>query len=165
MKGILFKEPLYNAIVEGKKTETRRIKNTQRPRYNAGETVYLKEPYIYTDSQGMLYMFDTPKDHDVRKIKGYFKNKLFMPESCARRFIRILDWKVQTLYQITEEEAKAEGVERGDYFYKWNETDSISEEGTYRGGFFKAWEQINGIKSIENNSDVFVYKLKLTDNG
>lgn len=67
MKGILFKEPLFNAVIEGRKTQTRRIMNPQpdarglrtanvlfedwhgneaKPRYKMGEIVYMKEPYI-----------------------------------------------------------------------------------------------------------------------
>lgn len=77
MKGVCFKEPLYYAIVEGRKTMTRRIMNPQpdncvlwydeecpefgfrainvetgedkefKPRYRVGEVIYLKEPYKY----------------------------------------------------------------------------------------------------------------------
>jgi hypothetical protein len=75
MKGICFKEPLFHATVEGKKTQTRRIVVKRinkslvlpenmylnpfgewcgtflgkqlivKPRYKVGEKVYLKEPY------------------------------------------------------------------------------------------------------------------------
>ncbi len=75
MKGICFKEPLFHAIVEGRKTQTRRIVvdshklsdgvvahayedgsvgffkdgfllGIRKPRYTVGETLYLKEPYL-----------------------------------------------------------------------------------------------------------------------
>ena len=76
MKGICFKEPLFNATVEGRKTQTRRIMKPQpyllkttnetqwlrelnlrpnelngdfKPRYKVGDIVYLKEPYRYFD--------------------------------------------------------------------------------------------------------------------
>jgi hypothetical protein len=65
MKGICFKEPLFHATIEGRKTQTRRIMTPQpqgcfvptekgyqdghyinfNPRYNVGDVVYLKEPY------------------------------------------------------------------------------------------------------------------------
>jgi len=78
MKGIMFIESMFRAVVSGKKVQTRRIINPQpderglrlskvqyavsfakwtyedwhgkqyKPRYNPGEIVYLKEPYQHT---------------------------------------------------------------------------------------------------------------------
>ena len=75
MNGINFIQPLFHAVVEGRKTMTRRIVKPQpygfdhgypyyrynkitdtvirskiiKPRYKVGETVYLKEPYLLDD--------------------------------------------------------------------------------------------------------------------
>lgn len=57
MAGIMFIETLFNAVIKGEKTQTRRvIKDVgveiinletmqQKPRYKKGQKVYLKEPY------------------------------------------------------------------------------------------------------------------------
>ena len=71
MKGINFREPLFRAIVEGRKTQTRRKipkkqlgyfgqksladLKTEGGRYKAGETVYLKEPYWFEKDISLVF--------------------------------------------------------------------------------------------------------------
>jgi hypothetical protein len=144
MKGILFKEEMFRAVVEGRKTKTRRIIKIDPsarligkgitgfttfeirgqgcpgiyPKYERGEIVYLKEPYILikkypcaVDENSIIlkaeYKYD--KQTHVQKIIPW-KNKLFMPEKYARYFIRILNVRVERLQEITEEDAISEGV-------------------------------------------------------
>jgi hypothetical protein len=174
MKGICFKEPLFNKVVDGIKTQTRRIifPNTDytfwsqlsfegmeedpdavmkldkdgeiiaykdgepklfkykgtyglfegdqfyfdsgyaRPRYQPGEIVYLKEPYIITKFRDKPIIYKFEYEEEVRKLsekQGYgisWKNKLFMPEKHARYFIQITDVTAQRLQDITEKDAK-----------------------------------------------------------
>lgn len=121
MKGILFKEDMFKAILDGRKTETRRIIPDKelppddqeihnelkeflcnaRARYKKNDTVYIKEPYFKTED-GYMY-----KDGSILTLKrDYFhqvvnidfeckwENKMFMPAIAARYFIRIIDVKV-----------------------------------------------------------------------
>ena len=93
MKGICFKEPLFNAVIAGRKTMTRRIikcrftignwdETVKCARYKAGETIYLKEPYLIPvnifgqefEDRGIEYVYGEvalPESGFVRK------NKLF----------------------------------------------------------------------------------------
>jgi hypothetical protein len=48
MKGICFIEEMFDLVIQGIKTQTRRIANG-KPRYNVGDLVYLKEPYKVFD--------------------------------------------------------------------------------------------------------------------
>ena len=90
MKGICFKEPLFLATIEGRKTQTRRVMKPQpsmyrqtvgkllgmfninpsalrgemKPRYKVGEVVYLKEPYASS------YNEETDKWEPIYKYGG-----------------------------------------------------------------------------------------------
>lgn len=136
MKGIIFKGPLFNAVLEGHKTQTRRIINPQpdnrglrtsntlfedwhgseaKPRYNAGEIVYLKEPYIDDLSMDQVfYKFNAKDIEDVEAVygdlKSLWKNKLFMPADVARYFIKIANVRAERIADISEEDAIAEGI-------------------------------------------------------
>jgi hypothetical protein len=82
MKGIVFTEPLFHQVINGEKTQTRRIIKPQpddvkeihnentavmqvktfgggfiNPRYKKGETLYLKEPYCICNDI-LLYRYD-----------------------------------------------------------------------------------------------------------
>ena len=130
MKGICFIEPLFHLIIEGKKTQTRRMMTPQpdargtrttnvlfedyhgkeiKPRYKKGEILYLKEPYV--DDLGIdkiFYKFNKDEAKTVSDIfrgtgiKNPWKNKLFMPKSAARYFIKITDIRDERLQDITE---------------------------------------------------------------
>ena len=147
MKGILFKENLFNKILTGEKTQTRRvIKGTPwdlqkmneweewpkeeisapKPRYKVGEVVYLKEPYIefgtMDDQQqpvgGFLYKFDgKPLPSDLGER---WSNKLFMPSRAARHFIKITGVRTERLQEITDSDILAEGVNPSKYLELWH---------------------------------------------
>ncbi len=135
MKGICFKEPLFMATIEGKKTQTRRImspqpsmfrhtitslmqmfnlnpsalKGTMKPRYKVGEVVYLKEPYFKL-SNIMFYKYDSTRTAEIAPY--LWKNKLFMPTEAARYFIRITAVRAEKLQDISDKDCIKEGIEK-----------------------------------------------------
>lgn len=118
-----------------------------RPRYQPGEIVYLKEPYIidteiYDVIPGKprsIYKFDHP---EVTLLK--WNNKLFMPAKYARYFIKIKDVRVERITQITREDSIAEGFE-----------DRVQ--------FFAAFKKINKLSSDDGYPWVFAYTFELTE--
>jgi hypothetical protein len=58
MRGICFKESMFNAVINGRKTVTRRMAD----RYKVGEILYLKEPYFVNENGSVDYKFDN-KEH------------------------------------------------------------------------------------------------------
>ncbi|MCC8153091.1 MAG: hypothetical protein LIP01_02065 [Tannerellaceae bacterium] len=82
-----------------------------KPRYNVGEKVYLKEPYIkLTNPDGSDYFGYKYGSDDVIKYK--WQNKLFMPADAARYFIEITGVKVERLRDISEEDCIREGISK-----------------------------------------------------
>lgn len=178
MKGILFKEDLFNSVIQELKTETRRIAITEKPKYKAGEKVFLKEPYIHWGGK-TYYKFDQSNEatfnihaHCLEEEVGW-KNKLFMPEKYARYYIEITGVIGEKLQDISEQSAIAEGVERDRD--GWKSYDKIyvgPHKGKdhpfnavpYRSAFFSfksLWERINGEEQWESNPKVWAYKFKL----
>jgi len=154
MKGILFKEPMFNAVIAGQKTQTRRICQHQNSvaRYKPGDIVYLKEPfYIIPETGRLVYRYSC---FSTLPQKAW-KNKLFMPASAARYFIKIKDVRVERLLDISEADAKAEGVQKG-RFVGYGKIGMTS----YKEGFLDLFFTINrDLKTY--NPWVFVYEFEL----
>ncbi len=135
------------------------------PRYKVGETVYLKEPYYIWDEwdpeDGQFsYKFDSPE-----KIVPFWENKLFMPKSAARHFIKITGLRAERLQDISEEDCIKEGIleERNwgngtEWFTYCNGTYSFN---TPREAYKDLIDEINGVGTWDNNPLVYVYDYKL----
>ncbi len=204
MKGICFIEPLFHATIEGRKTMTRRIVKLQppklnvgleitrcestdggqtfhydtggyafcpgiTPRYKVGEVLYLKEPYRF-DNRGHVFYKYSLKD---RESDGW-QNKLFMPASAARYFIRITAVRCERLQEISDEDCIEEGVQRHtgpDDFnpnkkvsgFSWEETETWFY--TPREAYAALIDKINGRGTWDSNPWVWVYEYELTELG
>jgi len=87
-----------------------------KPRYKIGEMLYLKEPIHTTHLVGVgetkthtIYAFDYSQSD--RKMFTW-QNKLFMPASAARAFVKITGIKCERLLDISDEDCIAEGIEQ-----------------------------------------------------
>lgn len=87
---------------------------------------------------------------------GRWRSKLFLPLELARMFIVIEDFWVERLYDISEDDAEAEGVERG----RLLGFGALGEK-TFREGFFNKWIEIHGMENFDLNPWVFAYKFKM----
>ncbi|NDV93487.1 hypothetical protein D0T84_00955 [Dysgonomonas sp. 521] len=220
MKGICFIPPLHEKTVKGIKTQTRRIIGTKglfniriydkaisvagvdvygkekiiRPRYNVGEVLYLKEPYI-DDSDMFFTVFPI---HETLTYKGgkilyqygndtsildsvygdlvKWQNKLFMPASAARHFIKVTDLRAERLQDISDEDCIKEGIEVSKYDNRhyvndvwgkskldgiWEKTRTLYD--SPRDAYAALINRINGKGTWESNPYVWVYDYELTD--
>lgn len=119
MKNILFKLEMIRAIIDGRKTQTRRIhKDMRKPRYNVGEVVYIGESYCLPGAcvAPIRYRAD---EYDGCKCCDLprWQNAMFMPEKYARVFLKITGVKKQLFSKVTEVEARAEGFENSATFF------------------------------------------------
>lgn len=163
MRGICFKEDMFRAVVNGNKTHTRRM---QPVRYNYDETLYLKEPY-YCAPDGDIYHKYNFKDtepvnfiqYKEEGLKPKWKNKLFMPESAARYFIKITKVHLEQLQEITKADCVKEGIINSRPFgFRFND---FLQFKTARAAFSCLWDLINGEGSWNKNPVVCVYEFKL----
>lgn len=169
MKGICFTEIMFNSVINGNKTQTRRlIKPSVINRYKVGDIVYLKEPYVY-DFIGdvVFYKYDKDYLHKLEIIgyeeesygKKFWRNKLFMPENYARYFIEITNVRKERLQDISIEDCFAEGVQDiiGPYYYR------TASEYLYIHVYKSLIDKINGKGTWDSNPEVWVYGFKKVD--
>ena len=163
---ILFSTPMIRALLDGRKTQTRRtIKPQPRtwrcPYGKPGDLLWVRETIVAHEEHGAnegsnaggfwpYYAADcTPvigaTRHCVKTIPS-----IFMPREYSRLTLEIVDIRVQRLQEIQEAEAIAEGVT-----IRVRENGALSE-------FRSLWESINGKGSWAANSWVWALTFQRT---
>ena len=145
-----------------------------KPRYQIGEVVYLKE--VWRTGKGLdnlpprLSGINSPFQYklDMHSIRGNsitkysswgkWRSPMFMPAWAARDFITITDVNLGRLQDITEEDAKAEGIEP---IYKTTKAGYIWTPHGYRDGFINLWDSINPKYPWASNPWNFKYSFQL----
>lgn len=135
---ILFSAPMVRAILDGKKTMTRRIYKTCFYTWQVGDRIWVKETYLiaHNDSNNtkIIYAATDPNLLGIGfnySVKCSSKTQLpiwrpsiFMPRKYSRILLEITDVKRELLRDISEADAKREGFENRqefiDYFDEIN---------------------------------------------
>lgn len=104
---------------------------------NIGDLLYVKETYGVCGHTTKHYVYRATDDLAVEK----WKPSLFMPKSAARIFLEITAIGVERVQDITDADAKREGLD--------------SKE-----GFMAIWEKINGLPSWNANPFCWVLTFK-----
>jgi len=119
-----------------------------KPRYHVGQTIYIKEAWCESfDGSKIHYKLDGGESPGP---KGFWRSPLFMPAWAARRFVKILAVTAGRVQEITEAEAKKEGVGYGfqmnagwpDYQHIENGICSLTQD-TAIASFSTLWDSIN----------------------
>lgn len=131
MKPILFNTDMVRAILDGRKTVTRRAVKPQpiqricyheatdkwfycngmevgdecKPPYHFGDILYVRETWAGTSKSGYVYRADKNKNNYS------WRPSIHMPREAARIFLRVTDVRVERLQDITAEQILDEGVE------------------------------------------------------
>lgn len=146
---IRFNTHMVRAILDGEKTSTRRIieginkqknnlLNDIKEIYRLGQTLYVKETWCdrwlpdgYLNGRERYgYKADCVETQysygywgDAEKGKhGIWKPNTFMPKEAARIYLKVTDIDTQRLQDITENQAKSEGVFLSKYYIEENLT-------------------------------------------
>lgn len=154
---ILFSGPMVRAILAGTKTQTRRLVKARAlewlgpdmftPEYVAdpanglcpygvpGDRLWVRETWQEnTPPSGYIYRADDVAGH----IDTGWRPSIFMPRAACRIRLEVTDLRVQRLQDISEEDAKAEGVAL---------TETVREarvwHASHRAAFAGLWEILN----------------------
>ena len=188
-KKIMFNDKfgLTQAVLDGRKTMTRRISEDQirnsifcksgyesihgyeiKPKYKVGEVVAIAQSYesVYNEKglETMDMLVSWLKNH-----KGW-QNKLFVAAGYMIHHIRITDIKVERLQEISDEDCLKEGI-----IHAYTNNDGIKiyhTPHTKRGylstdvaqeAFAFLIDKVSGKGTWERNPFVWVYEFKLLD--
>lgn len=175
---IIFSAPMVRALLDGRKTMTRRLarrrdksgleRATPWVTVIPGDLLWVRESCWTFESQDVRhsnqvqYMaddgarFDTPSSgHWICKTRP----SIHMPRWASRLTLIVTATKVEPLQNISEEDAKAEGAELVDEV-----TGRISlddRRGSYRLGFEAIWRQIHGAESWDANPEVVALTFRV----
>lgn len=198
---ILFSAPMVRAILEGRKTQTRRFVKPRKDRLfgcvlqpnelageinngsfcnsfygKPGDRLWVRETWQHSN-----YPFG-PLDHDCeifyradywddphgmdgeKSPEGKYRDwkpSIHLPRWASRINLEITGVRIEPLQDISETDAKAEGVN------EWFENGPFTgmESKTFLTGYRKIWELINGQGSWGKNPWVWVIEFKVCERG
>ena len=177
---IIFNAPMVRAILEGRKTQTRRI---GKQRGTPGEILWVKETFKFNpggpiyDAAGVI--MDSMDDEliyraDSPNLVTKWTPSIHMPRWASRITLEVTGVRVERLQDISEGDTFREGIQRLEN-HSWHATGSIPL-GTYRGldewtdkvnywvdprDAYKAlWKSIHGDGAWEKNPWVWVIEFK-----
>ena len=193
MKPIIFSTPMVKAILEGKKTQTRRMitnadilidinynyvdvygldrHGRQKDNdmcsfpytkeqlnkymidnfapYQPGDVLWVREAFDYDGFWGTepvlgeIVFFPNGKylyKADGVKSKTRWRPSIHMPREAARLFLRVKNVRVERVQDITEEDAKAEGV----IPFPYDPEGDCWNDGKYKTAFEYLWNTLHG---------------------
>ncbi len=213
---ILFSGPLVRALLEGRKTQTRRLLKSEPPARGDGQIVRVRHgdqrgSFVYLDFDGVPGLSWRPYGGaptqpfpDVQRCCPYglpgdrlwvketfgpcaggvvyrandiggsvscpdggrWKPSIFMPRWASRLSLEVTSNRLERLQDITEDDAKAEGVTTERQQGKMNGEPATLYPFTHRQAFIWLWDAINGKKAPwASNPWVWVVCFKVIKGG
>ena len=162
IKPILFNTEMVRAILDGRKSCTRRLVKPEpqgyfevseeplyvydtdgnqgkiTPPYQPGDILYVRETFIQAAAHIFWYKAD---DKPWMSKDSLWKPSIQMPKEAARIWLKVTDVRVERLQEITEAQAQAEGIRgysKDGNLYKYAVTDDwwIDFHNKHRKSFF-----------------------------
>jgi hypothetical protein len=170
---ILFSADMVNAILQNRKTETRRIYKGGKIKFEKDQILYVREGFLKSiDSGKILYTADYSKSELFNLSKAGFRKKpsIHLPRANSRIWLKVLDVRIERLQEITRASSIKEGVEIYDHNSSEGEKHSYKNYlfPSYENRFpnpissFKSlWKKINGNQSWYDNPEVIVVEFEL----
>lgn len=164
---ILFSTPMVQAILQGRKTQTRRVvkepfqgwmNKAQNPDWwveipeqcpygQPGDVLWVRESFSKIYENGFEYKAGFT-DEPIK-----WKPSIHMPKAAARIWLRITDVRVERLLAISQYDAIAEGVP--------NYTNDDGSKLLPADSFLVLWHSIHGKGSVEANPWVWVLSFEV----
>jgi hypothetical protein len=148
-----------------------------KPKHTAGDILYVREAWkedVRTGHDGYCYKADGPLETYPNNLIRWSPS-VNMPRAAARIFLRVTDVRAERLQDITEKDARAEGIKS--YFLhkehggEWHESSSAPFVGvndthcTRKKAFAELWDSLN-VKcghGWDTNPWVWAYTFERTE--
>jgi hypothetical protein len=174
---ILFKPEMVRAILEGRKTQTRRVVKgiqidglmaaaavTLRPSLAislcpygvVGDRLWVREVWSIAEKKfdpevsRIVYRADGVDPLPDATGRARWRPSIHMPRAASRLTLEVTEVRIERLHDISEEDARAEGVR----------PDPFRRTYTAINSFHVLWIDINGIDSWDSNPWVWVICFK-----
>jgi hypothetical protein len=154
---IIFCSEMVRTILEGRKTQTRRIGDRYK-NWQVGDELWVKETY-YTTTAGLGGISYKASGHFL--IEGHkWKSSRFMPKWAARIWLEVTSIRAERLQDISQEDAKAEGC--NEWHSEVEQIEKHNHPGNYRNSFHSLWDSINAKRGFgwDTNPLIKVIKFK-----
>lgn len=138
----------------------------------AGDLLYVRETWQHTDcinlnredeNSGYIYKAsENGRDWESNVEEWTWRPGIHLPKIGSRIWLEVVNVRVERLQDITEEDAKAEGVEMNhdgswhDYLFP----QKLSQDDA-KASFISLWHKINGVESWASNPWVWVVEFKV----
>lgn len=187
VKPILFSGPMVRALLDGRKSQTRRVLKPQpverpglncrnlhwfdkhgKPRginspegpmpwiftpYEPGDLLWVREtwgawPHMAGGVQADSLRFRADGEYQNEHGAWQWRPSIHMPKWASRLTLEVTAVKVERLAEISEEDAKAEGIKMefagiGLAMWKWSDDPNVPCATTPQGAFVKLWDHLN----------------------
>lgn len=118
IRPIIFSEPMVRALLNRRKTQTRRLATSPLRKCEPGDLLYVRETFAEV---GEGYLTVTRSDYP-RCVPAHFENvppakevtwrpSIHMPRRLSRITLRVEAVRAEPLHAITDPDAEAEGIE------------------------------------------------------
>lgn len=168
---ILFSGEMVRSILEGRKTQTRRVMRHQAgaelafqncPYGQPGDRLWVREMFATLDCHHGQTVYRADGEKNLADMT--WKPSIHMPRRAARLTLEIVRVRGEKLNDISEEDAEAEGARRGIWCNDGVLCDPMDEDdekrASFRHGYGFLWETINGPGSWDKNPWVWVVEFR-----
>jgi hypothetical protein len=162
---IMFSGPLVRAILEGRKTQTRRLSRAWL-RVKKGERLWVRETHFANDFRveyAADYAAAPKKKSGLPDVVERWTPAIHMRRALSRIDLEATeDAREERLLDITEEDARAEGVEP--FFQRFHcigrdqriTTGELAADAEHRASFAVLWDEINDDKALWKDNPLVV---------
>ena len=167
---MIFSAPMVQALLDGRKTQTRRILGNTYRRVQPGDRLWVKEairfdaewdgckPSEFTAADAVRYEADGKVDAGLWGdpfTPGRYRHARFMPRWASRLTLPVSEVRAQRVRDISEADAMAEGVEsgqtsRGLMWKAYGEEPNCWVD-TPRMSFIRLWNTLHGPDAWDRN--------------
>lgn len=176
IRPIPFSSNMVKAIIDGRKTQTRRVLKKTTTKFAVGDVLWVREawqvrglawrePIANTKfASKSAYHYRATDDGAWKPHWGPWRASLHMPMWASRITLEVTDVRTERLYDISDDDARAEGVScnrRDGEQWCWIDGTDIRNAADAREAFLSFWDRTNGTVSVNSNPEVVVVSFKV----
>jgi hypothetical protein len=130
------------------------------PVIQPGDRIWVKEAAAWVSRCGWRYRADNDDLSEQREQGevGRWRSPIHMPRSASRITLTVTEVRPQRVSEISEDDAKAEGVRPAFSYPGWDDVSSVPK---YRWGFHEIWSTIHGPDAWARNDWVWAYSFSV----